>query len=152
VDVPIVPVEEFPPATPFTYHVTIVVVSVLLAWPAIATVAVNSAVSLICTVTAAGAIVTDVTVPVPAPPPQDEILSSPASATGSSTSPRIARRVGQPFFFPPAAANPAAICIIQEFLVCCLVICLGPLILWYGAHGHTRGFLYSRPERKSSIS
>src|ERR1700733_11131177 len=129
----------FPPATPFTYHVTIVVV-VEVEELVTATCAVNSACSLICTVAAAGEIVTAVTVPT-AGPPQDEIPIRHASATASSNTPRIPFRIEQPSlpalvasrparraisFSVRAASTRAAIPLIL-FLLCCLVICLGPL-------------------------
>src|SRR5580692_5138788 len=125
----------FPPATPFTYHVTIVVV-VEVEELVTATCAVNSACSLICTVAAAGEIVTAVTVPT-AGPPQEEIPSNPASATGSNHIPQIPLRIHHPFRLARAASRPTASFIVQEFLVCCLVICLGPLILVRRSRTHT---------------
>jgi len=131
---------EFPPATPFTYQVTIVVVVLVSVVFDSATCAVNSTCSLICTVADAGEIVTEVTVIVP-PLPQDEIPSRHASATGSSNIPRIRFRIEQPslpalfapgpalrtisFSICPASAR-AAMPVIR-CLLCCLVICLGPL-------------------------
>jgi hypothetical protein len=136
VDVPIVPNVELPPGTPFTYQVTIVVVWLVVVWPAIATCAVNSAVSLICTVTEAGDMVTAVTVPLPGPP-QDEMPSKPASATGNKKTPQIPLRIRHPFSLARAASRPTASFIVQVFLVCCLVICLGPLILVRRSRTHT---------------
>ena len=129
---------EFPPATPFTYHVTIVVVVLVSVVLDSATCAVNSTCSLICTVADAGEIVTEVTVMVP-PLPQDEIPSRQASATGSSNIPRIPFRIEQPslpalFTSGPAprtisfsirAASAGAATPVIRFLLCCLVICLG---------------------------
>src|ERR1700733_456166 len=131
---------EFPPATPFTYHVTIVVVvlgSVVLDRPAFA---VLSTCSLMCTVADAGEIVTEVTVMVP-PLPQDEIPSRHASVTGSSHIPRIPFRIEQPSLPALFASGPAPRTIsssirgasaraappVIRFLLRCLVIFLGAL-------------------------
>jgi hypothetical protein len=142
VEVPIVPVVVLPPGTPFTYHVTIVVVLLVSVVFDRVTCAENCACSLIGTVADAGEIVTTVTVTVPPlPPPHDEMPSKHASATDSSNIPRIPFRIDQPSLpasvaYAPAlraisftvrAASARAAMPVIRLLLCCLVICLGPL-------------------------
>jgi hypothetical protein len=79
VDAPIVPTVEFPPATPFTYQVTIVVAVEVEELDSVKA-AVNSAVSLIATLAVAGEIATLFTVTVPLLPPQAENAARHATA------------------------------------------------------------------------
>src|SRR5271155_4388516 len=98
----------FPPATPFTYQVTIVVVVLVSVVFESATCAVKLAVVLICTVAEAGEIVTDVTVTwPPLPPPHDEMLIRQASAAGSSMNPLFHLRIARPSLCVWIADEPA---------------------------------------------
>ena len=153
----------FPPATPFTYHVTIVVVVLVSVVFESVACAVKLAVVLICTVAEAGEIVTAVTVTWPLPPPHDEMLIRQASATGSSTNPRIHFRIARPSLFvwfahePPLRALPSPVRApanliamrVFPFPLCCLVICLGPLIL--ARHWWTHTWLPVFPCRKKKF-
>ena len=68
----IVPIDEFPPATPFTSQVTVVLVDEVVVVFARLTVAVKSACAPGETVAADGVIETELTVTVPEPPPHPE--------------------------------------------------------------------------------
>lgn len=117
------PVEELPPATPFTSHVTVVVVLLVLDEFTRFTVAVNSAVPLIGTLADVGVIEIEDTVPVPPElPPQAVRMSAHVIATAGKDSSRSLFRIGK--IFPrfcccgPTAAPPAnghtAPCVLLE--------------------------------------